>query len=99
MPTTPDRFFAQSRKFYHGLRYPDMKALANRPAITARAFAEAFAVANKGLSADMMRITATRDNRLSEVWLCMDRRMRYTRCPAHQGGVPPEALLKIAPPA
>lgn len=99
MPTTPARFFAQSRLHYQALRYPDMMALASRPAVTARAFAEAFAAANGGLSADMMRVTATRDNWLSEVWLCMDRRMRYTRCPAHQGGVSPETVLKIAPPA
>ncbi|WP_176591765.1 ribonuclease T [Sphingobium sp. EM0848] len=99
MPTTPDRFFALSRKFYQALRYPDMKALASQPALTAGAFAQAFAAANRGLSADMMRVTATRDNGLSEVWLCMDRKMRYTRCPAHQGGVSPETVLKIAPPA
>ncbi|WP_150290620.1 ribonuclease T2 family protein [Sphingobium estronivorans] len=98
MPTTPDRFFALSRHYYQALRYPDMKALARRPTVTARAFAEAFAAANKGLRADMMRIAATRDNWLSEVWLCMDRRMRYTRCPAHQGGVRPGTVLKIAPP-
>lgn len=98
MPTTPDRFFALSRKFYHALRYPDMVALARRPVVTARAFAEAFAAANRGLRADMMRVTATRDNWLSEVWFCMDRKMRYTRCPAHQGGVSPETVLKIAPP-
>jgi ribonuclease T2 len=100
MPTTPARFFAQSRRYYKALRYPDMAALAARPGITAGAFAEAFAAANKGLlRADMMRVTATRDNRLSEVWLCMDRKLHYTRCPAHQGGVSPQTMLKIAPPA
>ncbi|KKW93346.1 ribonuclease T2 family protein [Sphingobium chungbukense] len=99
MPTTPDRFFALSRRHYQALRYPDMKVLARRPALTARAFAEAFAAENKGLTADMMRVTATRDNWLSEVWLCMDRKLRYTRCPAHQGGVKPGTMLRIAPPA
>lgn len=43
----------------------------------------------------MMRITATRQGWLDEVWLCTDRRFRYARCPAHQGGLSPDAAVKI----
>lgn len=91
----PDRFFDLSRGFYQALRFPDMQALANRADLTVDKFAQAFAAVNKGMSADMMRFTTTRDGMLSEVWLCMDRKMVYARCPAHQGGAPDSARLRI----
>lgn len=97
MPTTPTRFFAQSRSLYQALRYPDMEALAARPALTARDFAIAFAAENKGMSADMLKLNVSRDGALSEVWVCMDRRLRYTRCPSHQGGVNDGSRISIVP--
>ena len=59
-------------------------------------FADAFARANKGLRADMLRVTTTRGGWLNEVWLCMDKAMQFTRCPGHQGGAPTSAALRIA---
>lgn len=97
MTTKPELYFNLSRALYQSLRYPDMAALARRKALTVRQFAEAFADANKGMRADMLRITTMRDNRLSEVWLCMDKTMEFARCPAHQGGAPGKASLRIAP--
>lgn len=94
----PDAFFDTSRRFYQALNFPDMISLARRDDLTVGTFAQMFAAANRGLEADMMRITTSRDGYLSEVWLCMDRKMRYTRCPAHQGGSPNEARLRIQPP-
>jgi ribonuclease T2 len=43
----------------------------------------------------MMRVTATRDGWLDEVWLCLDKRFALARCPAHGGGVRPGTPLKI----
>lgn len=97
MATKPELYFNLSRAFYESLRYPDMAALSRRPNLTAGQFAAAFAKANKGMTADMMRVTTTRDNKLSEVWLCMDRALEFTRCPGHQGGVPDSAYVKITP--
>lgn len=99
MKTTPSAFFALSRRLYQAVRYPDMAALAQRPTLSARSFAQAFAAQNKGMSADMMRLNVTRDGALSEVWICMDRKLRYVRCPAHQGGVNDDTRIRIAPPA
>ena len=75
-------------------RYPDMGALSLR-ALTARQFAQAMAATNPELSADMMRVTTTRQGWLDEVWICMDTRFRYRRCPAHQGGVRPNVAIRI----
>ena len=95
MPSmTPARYFASAGALYRRLRYPDMNALSRRP-LTAGRFATAMARANPGIGAAMMRITATRTGWLDEVWICLDRRQRYARCPAHQGGLAPAASLKI----
>jgi ribonuclease T2 len=92
--SSPDRYFATAARLYAGLRYPDMDALSRAP-LTAGGFARAMAAANPGLRADAMRITATRDGWLDEVWLCRDLGLRPARCPAHAGGLPAAAPLRI----
>jgi ribonuclease T2 len=97
LPTTPTKFFALSRKLYGALRYPDMDALSARPTLSAREFATAFAAANRGMSADMMKLNVNRDGTLSEVWVCLNKALRYSRCPAHQGGVNDATQIRIVP--
>ena len=91
---TPARYFSQASELYGRLRYPDMDALSRGPT-TAAALAAAMARANPGLRADMMRVTATRDGWLDEIWICLDKAFRYRRCPVHQGGLPAGAAVKI----
>ncbi|MEH3157814.1 MAG: ribonuclease T [Sphingomonas taxi] len=90
----PERYFAKSTALYAQLRYPDMDAL-SRGTLTAAGLAHAMARANPGLEADMMRITANRQGWLDEIWICLDTAFRYQRCPAHQGGLSPNAAVKI----
>ncbi len=90
----PEGYFARSTGLYAKLRYPDMDALSRAP-LTAGGLATAIARSNPGLTPAMMRITADRQGWLDEVWLCLDTRFRYQRCPAHQGGLEPNATLKI----
>lgn len=92
---TPQSYFARSRAMFQRLRFPDMDALSRRSTLTAGALAQAVAAANPGLRADMMRVTATRQGWLDELWLCTDTRFRYARCPAHQGGVAPATAIRI----
>lgn len=94
MNTTPPRYFEASGRLFGKLRYPDMNALSRRP-LTVRQLAQAIARANPGVEADMMRITTKKGGWLDEVWLCMTRQLRYTSCPAHQGGARADALVKI----
>ena len=94
---TPERYFARSTTMFRALRFPDMAQLSRAP-LTAGRLAQAIAARNPGLRADMMRITGTRTGALDEVWLCTDRRFRYTRCPGHQGGLDPAAMVTIQPP-
>ncbi len=90
----PESYFARSTGLYAKLRYPDMDGLSRAP-LTAGGLATAIARSNPGLTPAMMRITADRQGWLDEVWLCLDTRFRYQRCPAHQGGLEPNATLKI----
>lgn len=99
MTTWPADYFDRARTLYGRVRYPDMAALARREGMTAGAFAAAFAKANPAMRADMMRVTATRNGWLDEVWLCLDTRFRPARCPAHKGGLRPSAKLRIRAPA
>ena len=91
---TPARYFATSTTMFARLKFPDMDALSRRP-LNAGQFAQAFARANPGLRADMLRVTADRQGWLDEVWLCQDKAFRYQRCPAHQGGLADNAVLKV----
>lgn len=92
---TPATFLARSRRLYARLRYPDMTALSRRKALTVGQFAAALARANPGLDPNMMRVTANRDGWLEEVWLCLDTRYRYRRCPSFETGLAPGKRLKI----
>ena len=94
MSASPPEYFAKSRRLYDALRYPDMMALSRRP-LTAGQLAGALAAANPGLRANMMRITVKKGGWLDEVWLCLDKALRYRACPAHQGGVSPTARIRI----
>lgn len=90
----PNAYFTRSTGLYARLRYPDMDALSRRP-LTVGGLASAMARSNPGMTADMMRVTANRQGWLDEIWICLDTQFRYTRCPAHQGGLAPNATLKI----
>jgi len=89
----PERYFATSTALYGKLRYPDMDALSREP-LTAGGLAAAVARSNPGLGPDMMRVTA-RQGWLDEIWICLDKAFRYNRCPAHQGGLPASAAVRI----
>ena len=88
------RYFGRATALYGRVRYPDMEALSRRP-LTAGGVATAMALANPGLRADMLRITATRQGWLDEVWICLDKAFRYRRCPAHQRGVASATAIKV----
>lgn len=91
---TPERYFAQATAVYERLRYPDMDALSRAP-LTVAGLARAMAEANPGLPAQAIRVTTTRQGWLDELWLCLDTRFLYTRCPANSGGSRPAASVRI----
>lgn len=94
MPVNATEYFRQARGLYDAVRYPDMLALSRRT-LTVRQFKAEMARANPAIPAGAMKVRVTRQGWLDEVWLCLDRRMRYTRCKPNSGGSPDAAQLKI----
>jgi len=90
---TPAAYFGKASGLYERLRYPDMNALSRGP-LTVGQFTAAFAAANPGVPADVVRVTAKR-GWLDELWLCLDTRLNYERCRAGTGGLAANASLKI----
>lgn len=91
----PAAYFGRSTGLYARLRYPDMAALSRRPTLDAGKLAAAFAAANPGMRADMVRVTTNAHGWLDELWLCLDTRFAYTRCAPHSGGLASDARVKI----
>lgn len=96
MNVPPADYFRRSTGLYGKLRYPDMQALSRRRGLTAGQFQAAFARANPGMSANMLRLNVDRKGWLEEVWICLDTRFRYRACPATQGGAAANRPIKIA---
>ncbi len=94
MSARPADYFAKARGLYEGLRFPDMIALSRQPGLTAGTLAQAFAAANPGMAAAMLRVRA-QGRWLDELWLCLDTRFRPRRCPAHQPGLGGAAPIRI----
>jgi ribonuclease T2 len=90
----PDRYLSRSRALFADLRLPNLRALSFRQP-TARAVRAAFAAANRGMSADMVRLNVNRDGWLEEVWVCLDKAFNRRICPADAGGPKPGDRVKI----
>jgi ribonuclease T2 len=99
MTSSPDRYFAQARSLYGRVRFPDMPALARDERLTVRRFEQAILAANPRLSPRSVRVRLTRDGWLDELWLCVDRKLRFAACLANQaGGAAPDRRMRIRPP-
>ena len=95
---SPRAYFTTSTRLYRTLRFPDMAALARREDLTAGAIANAFAAANRGIRPDAMRVTVTKSGWLDELWLCLDKQLRYATCRPGSGGAARGTKLRITDP-
>ena len=98
MSDSASRYFAEEARLYAGIRMPDMAALAARRGVRAGEVQEAFARANPGMTADMLRLDVNRRGWLQEVWFCLGLDKRPRRCPAGQAGAEREAVVRIQRP-
>jgi ribonuclease T2 len=90
---SPAQYFATAMRLYDAIRYPDMDRLSRGP-LTVGQFKTRFAAANPGIPASAIRVT-TRDDWLDELWLCLDKGLRYTGCRRGTGGAPDGNALRI----
>jgi ribonuclease T2 len=97
MAARPEEYFAKARTLYRALRLPDMDALFRSDGLSAGMLVDAVARLNPGLTRDALRVRTTRQNRLSELWICLDKALHPARCPSTKKGAPLSARLKVRP--
>lgn len=73
-------YFGEEQRLYRGVHAPDMAVLAGRRDLTDRTVRQAFADANPGMTADMVRLHLNQRGWLQDVWLCLGRDKRPVRC-------------------
>lgn len=91
---SPAAYFGTARRLYDAVRYPDMERL-SRGELTVGGFKARFAEANRGIPASAIRVTVTREGWLDELWLCLDKGLRYEACRPGTGGAADGSALKI----
>lgn len=87
-------YFRNGTTLFAAIQQPDMDRLSRaRPSVGE--FTTAFIAANRGLRADMIRVTIGKGGWLEEVRLCLDKSYHAVRCPRDIGGANPRTALKI----
>jgi ribonuclease T2 len=98
MAADPVSYFTLEDRLYDAIHSPDMAALSHRRGMTAGDVQNAFAAANPGMRADMMRLNLNKTGWLEEVWICLGLDHRPRTCPAGQGGAQPGDRVKVSTP-
>jgi len=91
---SPVGYFKAASRLYASIRYPDMDALSRRP-LSVRAFRQAFARANPGVTPAMLRVDANERGWLREVRLCLGVNLKPRPCAAFSRGENDTDGLKI----
>lgn len=90
----PARYFADERRLFEALHFPDMDAL-SRQRVGPGALARAIAAANPGLPASAVKVVPNAHGWLEEVRLCLGLDKRPRACPADQAREGRGGPLKI----
>jgi ribonuclease T2 len=98
MANDPAAYFTLEDRIYEGFHAPDMAMLSHRRGLLVSDFTSAFAAANPGMRADMMRLNLNKNGWLQEVWICLGLDKRPRTCPAGQGGAQPGDTVKVSAP-
>ncbi|PXA83319.1 ribonuclease T [Nostoc sp. 3335mG] len=98
MTSDPVAYFRMEDGIYNDIHAPDMANLAHRRGMTAGQFQSAFAAANPGMRADMMRLNLNKNGWLEEVWICLGLDRKPRTCPATAGGADMGDPVKVAAP-
>lgn len=98
MAADPAAYFGEEARLFRTIRYPNMEGLARQRGLTAMAFQRAFADANPGMTATMLRLNVNKRGWLEEVWICLGKDRRPRNCPAFAGGANPGQRIRVEAP-
>ena len=92
---TPEAFFAQERAVRGGLNVPDLKP-SSEGVMTAGQVREAFLKGNRGMTREGLNVRVNKDNRLTEVWVCLDLKFKLAACRGGNG-TPDDVTIRVTP--
>jgi ribonuclease T2 len=92
---TPEAYFKKARAVRSTLNVPDLTPDANGT-MTAGQVREAFLRRNRGLRAEGLNVRVNKDNRLTEVWVCLDLKFKPAACRG-SNGTPDAVTIRVTP--
>ena len=92
---TPEAYFAKERAVRHSIKVPDLKP-GPQGTMTAGQVRAAFLKRNRGMTADGLNVRVNKDNRLTEVWVCMDLKFKLAACRGGNG-TPDAVTIRVTP--
>jgi ribonuclease T2 len=91
----PEAFFAKEREVRERLNVPDLKP-GPSGTMTAGEVRAAFLKRNRGMTADGLNVRVNKENRLTEVWVCMDLKFKLAACRGGNG-TPDDVAVVVTP--
>ncbi|HWW27908.1 MAG TPA: ribonuclease T [Caulobacter sp.] len=92
---SPEAYFKKAREVRERLKVPDLKPGPNGT-MTAGEVRAAFLKRNRGMTADGLNVRVNKDNRLTEVWVCMDLNFKLAACRGGNG-TPDPVTIRVTP--
>ena len=92
---TPEAYFAKERAVRSALNVPDLKP-GPEGTMTAGQVRAAFLKRNRGMTAEGLNVRVNKDNRLTEVWVCMDLKFKLAACRGGNG-TPDDVTIRVTP--
>ncbi|CAN5236366.1 ribonuclease T(2) [soil metagenome] len=92
---TPEAYFKKARAVRSRLSVPDLKPSAEG-VMTAGQVREAFLKGNRGMIREGLNVRVNKDNRLTEVWVCLDLKFKLAACRGGNG-TPDAVTIRVTP--
>ena len=92
---TPEAYFAKERAVRDSIKVPDLKP-GPQGTMTAGQVRAAFLKRNRGMTAEGLNVRVNKDNRLTEVWVCMDLKFKLAACRGGNG-TPDAVTIRVTP--
>ena len=92
---TPEAYFKKAREVRERLKVPDLKP-GPSGTMTAGEIRKAFLKGNRGMTAEGLNVRVNKENRLTEVWVCLDLKFKPAACRGGNGA-PDEVAVRVTP--
>lgn len=92
---TPEAYFKKARAVRSTLNVPDLTPTPNGT-LTAGQVREAFLKGNRGMTREGLNVRVNKDNRLTEVWVCLDLKFKLAACRGGNG-TPDPVTIRVTP--